>query len=141
MSPVDFTMTCLLEAIFCTFLAMFIYFFCIWPDPRVSLDGVISKTVRETIIKAIDDRLPALLEEIMTDKFEREPNLELTNAGFGWALSIALRKHWPDIDRGTAARWLWEYVGVPHGRKGYEWTYAAAQEIAAQYVSDFGEAA
>lgn len=101
----------------------------------------VENTVDETIAKVIDDKLPALIEKIITEKYESDPNLELTETGFSWALSIALRKHWPQIDGETAARWLWDYVGVPFGAKGYQWTYAGAQGLALLYVQEFGEAA
>lgn len=101
----------------------------------------VEHTVDETIAKVIDDKLPALVEKIITEKYEHDPNLPLTETGFSWALSIALQKHWPEIDGKTAARWLWDYVDVPFGAKGYRWTYAGAQEIALQYVQEFGEEA
>ncbi|MBP2560805.1 hypothetical protein J2857_003574 [Neorhizobium galegae] len=141
MSILTFVVVCLVCGLFCAFLATFVHFAARWRDPAPALDAIIAEAVSETIIKVIDDCLPSLAEEVLTKKFEREPDLELTNAGFGWALSIALRKHWPDLDGETASRWLREYIAVPHGRKGYTWTYATACEIAAQYVSDFGEAA
>lgn len=141
MSPIAFLAVCAVCGLGCALLAMLVHFFGRRPDPDQSLNAVISRVVSETIVKVVDERLPSLIEEIMTAKFEREPNVNLTNAGFGWALSIALRKHWPNLDGKTAARWLWDYIDVPYGSKGYVWTYAAAREIAAQYVSDFGEAA
>ena len=101
----------------------------------------VEKTVTETITKVVDDKLPALIEKIITEKYEGDPNLPLTETGFSWALSIALRKHWPELDSKTAARWLRDYVGVPFGASGYRWTYAGAQELALQYVQEFGEAA
>mgnify|MGYP001443662189 CR=1 FL=1 len=101
----------------------------------------VKQVVGEIVIKTVDDLLPSLVDEIAVAKFERGPNLELTNAGFGLALSIALRKHWPDLDGETAARWLWDYISTPFGSKGHDWTYSAAKEIAAQYVSEFGERA
>lgn len=101
---------------------------------------LIEKTVTETIKKVIDDELPGLVEKIITEKYEKQPNLELTEVGFSWALSIALRKHWPQMDNKTASRWLWDYVGVPFGAKGYKWTYSGAKELASEYVQEFGEA-
>ena len=101
----------------------------------------VEKTVDRTIKKVIDEKLPALVEKIITESYEREPDRPLTETGFSWALSIALRKHWPELDSKTAARWLRDYVGVPFGASGYRWTYAGAQELALQYVQEFGEAA
>jgi len=99
----------------------------------------VAETVNETILNTVEARLPDIIEKCISEKLEGEPDLPLSHAGFGWALSIGLRKHWPDVDGKTAAQWMWEYLGVPHGRKGYTWTYAAACDLAAQYVSDFGD--
>lgn len=101
----------------------------------------VEKTVDQTVAKVVDEKLPTLVEKIITEKHEREPNLPLTEIGFSWALSIALRKHWPNLDGKTASRWLWDYIDVPFGAKGYRWSYAGAQELALQYVQEFGEAA
>jgi hypothetical protein len=97
--------------------------------------------IRQKIDEEIRSRLPKMIEQIVAEKLESTPDAPLSHSGFGWALSIALRKHWPDIDGGTAAQWLWGYVGVRFGSKGYVWTYAAAQDLARQYVEDFGEPA
>lgn len=99
----------------------------------------IRQEVDSIIVKVIDDLLPPRVEEVVAKRLEQMPTADLTSAGFGWALSIALRKHWPEIDGKTAARWLWDYVGVPFGTRGYGWTYADAREIASQYVAQFGE--
>lgn len=101
----------------------------------------VEETVETTIKKVIDDKLPDLVSKVITEKYEADPNQPLTELGFSWALSIALRKHWPQVDGKTAARWLWEYIDVPFGAKGYRWTYAGAQELALQYVQEFGEVA
>lgn len=101
----------------------------------------IEDTVNDTVCKVVSDKLPALVEDIIAEKLSREPDLPLSNAGFGWALSIALRKHWPDVDGKTAAAWLWDYIGVPFGTSGYAWTFSAAQDVAREYAEQFGEAA
>ncbi len=101
----------------------------------------IERSVKNAIEKVVDSKLPALVEDVISEKLAKTPDAHLTREGFGWALSIALRKHWPELDGPTAARWLWDYLDVPYGTTGYTWTYAAAQDLAREYAEQFGESA
>lgn len=106
---------------------------------RRMIAKTVDEVIRDQVPKLLDQKLPAIIEKIASEKFTANPDAPLTEAGFGWALGLSLREHWPDVSTGQAAKWLWEYVGVPYGAKGYLWTPAAAAEVARQYVDDFGE--
>lgn len=99
----------------------------------------VHKAVDEAIPRILDEKLPAIIDRIAKRRFAENPSVELTEAGFCLALSLALREHWPDLDRHTATYWLWDYLGVPFGAAGYSWTPAAAKELADAYVAEFGE--
>lgn len=134
MNHIVFAVVCVMGGLFCVFLAVlanFVWQFRNEPEEQRPDDGRLSElfgsAIAESLIKSIE-------------KADRD-NLELTEVGFDWALAISLKRHWPDIDTQTAIRWLREYIGVPYGTAGYDWTVSAAREIAAQYAADFGEAA
>lgn len=93
--------------------------------PAAILPELFGRVVAESIVKAVT----------------ADPNKPLSPIGFRWACAIALKRHWPDLDTRTAAYWLTDYIGVPVGTHGYDWTYAAAQDLAREYVEQFGEAA
>lgn len=93
--------------------------------PAPTLPELFGKVVAESIVKAV----------------AAEPDRQLSPIGFRWACAIALKKYWPDMDVRTAAYWLTDYVGVPIGTTGYVWTFSAAQDLAREYVEQFGEAA
>jgi hypothetical protein len=76
---------------------------------------------------------------MVAKSLEQNPDADLTKIGFKWALGVALQKHWPDVPIHEGARWLMEYIDVPHGAPGYDWTATAAKEIALEYASEFGE--
>lgn len=107
----------------------------------MKLQKSIRQIVDDTIMKEIDKQLPAITTDIIIKSIKSNPDRQLSDAGFGWALAIALQEHWPDLDRMTAVRWLREYVEVPTGTTGYDWSYSAAKSLAAQYVAEFGELA
>lgn len=134
MSPIVFAVVCVLGGLFCAFLAVlanFIWNMRVYPPAPPPEDNRISEMFADAIACALIKSL---------EKADRG-NIPLTESGFNWALAISLKKHWPDIDTPTAVKWLREYLDVPHGADGYDWTVSAAREIAAQYVADFGEAA
>lgn len=101
----------------------------------------IEKRVRSEVERQLDKQLPGIIRGMLADKFAKEPDRELSKIGFNWALALAIKKHWPDIPDYEAVRWLREYVGVPHGHPDYVWTARAADELAAEYVAEFGEPA
>jgi hypothetical protein len=69
----------------------------------------------------------------------KDPNKELTPAGFYLACGIALKKHWPEVSFREGANWLIDYADVPVGTEGYFWNFNAAKDLAREYVSEFGE--
>lgn len=91
--------------------------------PAPSLPDLIGKVVAESIVKAVT----------------AEPNKPLSPIGFRWACAIALKRYWPEMDVRTAADWLMDYICLPVGTAGYDWTYAAAQDLAREYIEQFGE--
>ena len=104
----------------------------------------VDKVVREEFPKMLDARLPAIIDEHLANSFAENPELQLTESGMGAAMSLALRKHWPDLDRKTSLDWMWEYVessGIQFNDPACEWTPRAAEELAFSYVQEFGEAA
>lgn len=93
--------------------------------PMPSLPALIGHAVAASVVKAVTN----------------DPDKPLSEIGFRWACAIALKQHWPDLDIRTASYWLTDYIGVPVGTPGYDWTYSAAQDLAREYVGQFGEAA
>lgn len=69
----------------------------------------------------------------------KDPDRPLTEEGFRWACYIALLKYWPGVTPEDAGDWLIEYASEPFGSDGYDWTFAGAQNLAREYVLDFGE--
>lgn len=106
---------------------------------RRIIDNHISSVIAEVVPKLLDERLPAIIDRIAADRFASDPAARLTEAGFGLAMSLALRAHWPELSRVEATRLMWEYVEVPFGADGYDWTPLGAKEIALAYASEFGE--
>lgn len=92
--------------------------------------------------QAIADQLPGVVHGIIRESVTRDPKRQLTEVGFGWALAIALQKHWPDISALDASRDLWGYLAmakIDFGDPAYDWSYSAAEEIAREYAEAFGE--
>lgn len=85
-----------------------------------------------------------LLADAIADGIVRsiisKPKRQLSEHGWRLACVFALRQHWPDVDIQTAADWLTEYSGAKFGTPGYDWSYSAAETLAAAYVSEHGEA-
>jgi hypothetical protein len=111
---------------------------------------LISQIARKSARQALEQRLPDILDKqipkIVDDhlrkRFAECPHAQLSERGFGAAMSLALRSHRPDLDRRTALEWMWEYLdmaGVEYGDNGYEWTPVAAAELAKLYVQECGE--
>lgn len=108
---------------------------------RRILRSHVEKTVGETIMKVLDDRIPFLIEEILAERFKTRPNDPLSEVGFNWALALSLRLFWPDVSNAEAVRWLREYIEVPYGTAGHDWTASAAKLVASEYVNENGEVA
>ncbi len=89
----------------------------------------------------VDDRLADLVVTTILKIINEAPSRELTEVGFDWALYIALKRRWPDVGMRESVRWLREYIGVQYGTPGYDWTASAAESVAAEFTSQFGEAA
>lgn len=104
------------------------------------LDRSIQEQVSVAVEAAIDEKLlPVLLRE-MAISFRKQPQAQLTPLGFSWAVTLAFQKRWPNVSHEEANSWMRAYLEVPYGTHGYEWTAAAADEVTAAYISDFGEA-
>ena len=112
-----------------------------WLIRNWAKEGV-DRFMRNEFPKMLDRELPTIIDEHLAKRFAENPELQLTKVGMGAAMSLALRKHWPDIDRRTAIDWMWEYIefsGIRFGDPDYEWTPRAAEELALSYVQEFGE--
>lgn len=105
------------------------------------LNETIREVVAETISKALDEIMPAMIDAQMRKSFKDRPNQPLTEVGFNWALALALRDIWPDVSNKEAVKWLREYIEVPYGHKDHDWTAAAAETIAREYANEVGEVA
>lgn len=116
-----------------------------WIDIRgivaKEVDKAIEETVSITVERTIEAILPPIVERMIGEILRKDPNHRLSKVGFGWALSMALREHWPGLDNVTAAQTLWEYIDVPYGDPSFVWTFSGAQELAREYVEEFGEVA
>jgi hypothetical protein len=99
----------------------------------------IEESVSVAIAQAIDRRLPAIIEDILADRFKNRPDDPLSEVGFNWAFALSLREFWPDVSNADAVRFLREYIEVPYGTDGYDWTPSAARLIATEYVNEVGE--
>lgn len=105
------------------------------------LRRAIEKVFNQAVEATLDRELPHIIEKHIRDRFERTPPQALSAVGFRWAWVLALEKHWPEVSRQTAARWLTDYLPAPIGTPGYAWTASAAADLARLYVEEFGEAA
>lgn len=103
--------------------------------------SIFRSMVRSEIERQIDKRLPSLIEEILSERFMSRPDAQLSEVGFNWALALSLRALWPDVTNVEAVRWLREYIEVPYGTAGYDWTASGAKLVATEYVNENGELA
>jgi hypothetical protein len=103
------------------------------------LERELPAIVRSAFEKELEKRLPGLIEEVLSERFKNRPNDPLNEVGFNWALALSLRELWPDVPNHEAVRWLREYIEVPFGHDGYDWTPAAAKSVAHEYVNEVGE--
>ena len=104
----------------------------------------VDRFFREEFPKMLDRELPGIIEGHLNKRFIDNPDMPLSEAGFGWAMILSLRKLWPDLDRKTASKWMWGYLhsaGITFGDPDYDWTPRAARDLARSYVEEFGEAA
>ncbi|MBY3434799.1 hypothetical protein [Rhizobium laguerreae] len=97
--------------------------------------------VSQSVERCLDERLPAIIEDVLAKKFKERPDQPLSEVGFNWALALALRSYWPEVSNKEAVRWLRDYIEVPHGHPDYCWSPSAAQTIASEYVNEVGEIA
>lgn len=103
--------------------------------------ALIDKIVSREINRALDRLLPAAIERHLRKIFAEKPDMPLNKAGFGWAFYLAIKDIWPDVDHKTASKWVADYVDVPVGEPGYDWTPRAAKEMAALFAQEYGETA
>ena len=103
------------------------------------LERELPTIVRNSVEKVLNDRLPSMIEETLSEHFKNRPNDPLNEVGFNWALALSLREIWPNVPNQEAVRWLREYIDAPFGHEGYDWTPAAAKLVAQEYVNEFGE--
>ena len=108
---------------------------------KETLEKAVPAMVHAEIVRQIDRRMPAMIEEVLADLFRRKPDAHLTEVGFNWALYLSLRELWPCVSSIESVRWLREYIEIPYGTAGYDWTANAAKLIASEYVNEVGEIA
>ena len=101
-------------------------------------------STRAAIENFLENDAEAFVHKAMRDSFLRQPTRPLTEVGFGNAMAFALQDLWPDMPFGECARVMWEELrtaGIVHGDKDYEWTAAAAKQLASDYARTYGETA
>lgn len=94
---------------------------------------------QKTAINKFQQKFGEAIADGIFKSVTEDPKRPLTEAGFRWACYIALSRYWPDTMPEEASRWLMEYCDVPFGSDGYDWTFVGAQNLAREYVIDFGE--
>lgn len=97
------------------------------------------KAARNAIFEKVEADLPNIVHGRLVENFRAQPDQQLPAGWFDLCLAHCLKQHWPDVDDDTAVRWLREYIGVKHGTRGYDWSYSAAEAVANEYASTFGE--
>jgi len=90
---------------------------------------------KRSLADMVDDAVASAVVKSVTG----DPDRQLSDVGFKWGCFIAMKQHWPDVTFQQAVDWLLEYIGVKIGTDGYDWSYAAAQCLAKEYVFQFGE--
>jgi hypothetical protein len=103
-----------------------------------------NKSAENAIIDYINsdkfsDAVDGILYEISEKNIDVTPDRGLSELGFHWCLFVALRRHWPDVDKHDSVNWLMAYIGVPYGTYGYDWTGGSAKYVAQEYAEQFGE--
>lgn len=111
-----------------------------WIGRKIGREAA-EEVIRDRLPQILNREIPRIIEECLNKRFSKEPNLPLTEVGFAWAFHLALKRRWPGIDAKTATHWLHEYLDMPIGTDGYDWTPAAAEDLAREFVSEFGEVA
>lgn len=107
------------------------------PAPRCNIGQIVSDGVHRELARV----MPSLVENCLWASFKRNPNRQLTKAGFMWALVLYFEDCWPDMPRAYAISCAKDCLEVPHGTEGYDWSAASAKELVADYVAEHGEAA
>lgn len=107
-------------------------------------DRAIKTSVRAAVSKAVDEIVtPEFVQSRLRKLFVERPNCKLTETGFGNAMALALHDIWPDLPVDECARLMREELcsaGVFYGDDKYQWTAAAATELAKEYAATYGEA-
>ena len=107
----------------------------------MSARSMIQRFVGSIIDREIAARLPGMVSSRVRSILQSAPESKLTKIGFEWAFTVGIWESWPKAHHGTCKQWLWDYLDVPHGTQGYEWTARSATDLAHQFVAEFGEGA
>lgn len=101
------------------------------------------KGLRELVSKTVERELerpfPGIMAEVMSDRFRREPNRQLTALGFKWALVLGFEEACPGISRLTAITFADDCLEPPYGTPGCDWSAAGAAKLVRQYTETHGE--
>ncbi|MBO9198241.1 hypothetical protein J5277_29350 [Rhizobium sp. 16-449-1b] len=122
MSPIALTAVFVLVVLLLAILAAFGHLSITWHARFPSAQRITASrrfsanAIAKAIVKSIDSA-------------ERE-NRQLSEIGFDWASVIGRTRYGLDGDNATAIRWLREYIDVPFGTEGYDWTVAVANAVA-----------
>ncbi len=103
------------------------------------MSGIVSEFIRKSVRRGIGEAIPGVVEKVMAERFAEWPDKELTEIGFRWAFALRIRHHWPDVALKDASYWLNDYMPSRFGDPEYDWSARAAQELADEYVMEFGE--
>lgn len=91
-------------------------------------EGDVSR-VTATLLKSLADALFTVANDI-TLKGKNE---------FEQAFVTRLVSYWPDVETTDAIKWLWDYMGVVFGDSKHEWGKEVAEQLADDYIREFGE--
>lgn len=89
--------------------------------------------------RALDKVLPGIVEVTLRDRFRDAPDKPLSRVGFEWAFYFGIKRYWTNVSRADTTPWLWEYLDTPYGNPEYSWTARDAEDLAKEYVCEFGE--
>lgn len=103
------------------------------------LQNYIRAILPTVLDKALKERLPSLVHEALAERFAKHPDRQLSEVGFRWAWVLRIQQHWPSVEKNEAARWLDDYMPASFGDPEYDWSARASQELADDYVREFGE--
>lgn len=97
------------------------------------------KSLSEMIDEELEKQIPIIVVQILTEKFEKSPNVPLTRVGFHWALVLGFENIWPDLGRKGAIACANDCMEYLDDMPEDDWTAANAKLLVEEYARDYGE--